>query len=449
MTIEMSYDTEFEKLISGVITAISQTIDLTGPNSGTDIVQITGSWSGTIIAEGSNDGTNFLTIPCIDQSNGQELASITSSGMYIIASNGYNQTRIRSSAWSTGTATISAYGSNYPSIVYAAEDKNYGTSGVNTLRTASQIGNSGGAADFNSGATGAQTLRTVANQGAPNSATNGWTVKPTDGTNSQSYTIGGEAKVSVTQPLPSGTNAIGSITNTSFIATQSTAANLNATVVGTGTFAVQATQSGTWTVQPGNTANTTPWLVTDSSDGPVIPGTVAGKSSLSGGQYNTSLPTVVNVQQVALQVDSSGRLIVVPTGTVTANQGSPNTLSNAWPEKITDGTNVASVSIHNDIGVVDGLASGGLFGNLTLTTSSTAYEAKADGARLAGRKSLTIMPIDSDMYWGYSSSVTISNGTPIFKNQFMEFSLDPTDSNAQIWLVCSASNKNARITESQ
>lgn len=46
--------------------------------------------------------------------------------------------------------------------------------------------------------------------------------------------------------------------------TQATAANLNATVVGTGTFAVQAAQSGTWTVQPGNTANTTPWLVTGS-----------------------------------------------------------------------------------------------------------------------------------------------------------------------------------------
>lgn len=41
---------------------------------------------------------------------------------------------------------------------------------------------------------------------------------------------------------------------------QATASNLNATVVGTGTFAVQATQSGTWTVQPGNTANSTPWL---------------------------------------------------------------------------------------------------------------------------------------------------------------------------------------------
>ena len=40
--------------------------------------------------------------------------------------------------------------------------------------------------------------------------------------------------------------------------TQATAANLNATVTGT----ITANQGGTWTVQPGNTANTTAWLVT-------------------------------------------------------------------------------------------------------------------------------------------------------------------------------------------
>ena len=61
--------------------------------------------------------------------------------------------------------------------------------------------------------------------------------------------------------LPAGSNTIGAISNTSFAATQATAANLNATVVGTGTFATQAAQSGTWTVQPGNTPNTAPWLV--------------------------------------------------------------------------------------------------------------------------------------------------------------------------------------------
>lgn len=38
-------------------------------------------------------------------------------------------------------------------------------------------------------------------------------------------------------------------------------------VTNAGTFAVQAAQSGTWTVQPGNTANTTPWLFSISQGG--------------------------------------------------------------------------------------------------------------------------------------------------------------------------------------
>lgn len=51
----------------------------------------------------------------------------------------------------------------------------------------------------------------TANQGSANTAANGWPVKPTDGTNSQVYLAGGEAKVSVTQPLPAGTNSIGKV----------------------------------------------------------------------------------------------------------------------------------------------------------------------------------------------------------------------------------------------
>lgn len=54
----------------------------------------------------------------------------------------------------------------------------------------------------------------------------------------------------VNTTLNSPFQAGGSIGNTSFAATQATAASLNATVVGTGTFAVQAasTQSGTWNI---------------------------------------------------------------------------------------------------------------------------------------------------------------------------------------------------------
>lgn len=68
------------------------------------------------------------------------------------------------------------------------------------------------------GTTPSQTLavdasgRATANQGQANGGgAQAWPVKPTDGTNSQSYTGAGEAKVDITQPLPAGTNTIGSV----------------------------------------------------------------------------------------------------------------------------------------------------------------------------------------------------------------------------------------------
>lgn len=64
---------------------------------------------------------------------------------------------------------------------------------------------------------------------------------------------------------------------------------------------VAATQSGTWTVQPGNTANTTAWKV----DGSAVTQPVSG--------------------------------------TVTGNQGTANSAANAWTTKVTDGTNVGAV----------------------------------------------------------------------------------------------------------
>lgn len=55
-------------------------------------------------------------------------------------------------------------------------------------------------------------------------------------------------------------------------------------------------------------------FVKDYSNGPVSPGTVASTSSLIGGQYNSTLPTLTNTQQSSIQVDSSGRLLVNASG---------------------------------------------------------------------------------------------------------------------------------------
>lgn len=83
--------------------------------------------------------------------------------------------------------------------------------------------------------------------------------------------------LSPNSPIPTGTNVIGALS-----ANQSTnVAQFAGTNVSTGTGAsgagiprvtvandsnVLATQSGTWTVQPGNTPNTTPWLVKSNVD---------------------------------------------------------------------------------------------------------------------------------------------------------------------------------------
>jgi|ERR1035437_522038 hypothetical protein len=50
-------------------------------------------------------------------------------------------------------------------------------------------------------------------------------------------------------------------------------------------------------------------LVKDYSDGPVTPGTVAATSSLIGGQFNTTPPTLTNAQQAALQLNQFGDLV--------------------------------------------------------------------------------------------------------------------------------------------
>jgi hypothetical protein len=108
----------------------------------------------------------------------------------------------------------------------------------------------------------------TANQGTPNTLANGWPVEITDGTN----------------------------------------------ILGTSTHPIRIDPTGT-TTQPVSgtvavTQSTSPWVTKDQADGPVTPGTVASFSILTGGQYNTTLPTLTNGQQAALQVDSSGRLLV-------------------------------------------------------------------------------------------------------------------------------------------
>ena len=114
----------------------------------------------------------------------------------------------------------------------------------------------------------------------------------------------------VTQPV-SGTVTANAGTG-NFTVVQGTAANLNATVTGT----VAATQSGTWTVQPGNTANTTPWLATINQGGNSATVTVGNALKVDGSAVTQPVSGTVTA--------NAGTGTFTVSGTVTANAGTGN-----------------------------------------------------------------------------------------------------------------------------
>lgn len=106
-------------------------------------------------------------------------------------------------------------------------------------------------------------------------------------------------------------------------------------------------------------------------------------------------------------------------------------------------TNYVNASNNNELQTSDISNNGGTNGAITVSTSS--IEAKVGVSALSNRKNLTVHNNGSGIiYWGYSSGVTTSNGTPIFKDQFVSWDIGP---NTSVYLIASSGGHNVRITE--
>lgn len=171
----------------------------------------------------------------------------------------------------------------------------------------------------------------TANQGTSNTHANGWFVRITDGTNDATVLSTGEQKVSVTQALPAGANNIGSVNQ-----------------------------------------GTSPWVTSDLADGSVTGGTAGTKSLLAGGVYTSSLPTLTTGQQVGLQVDSSGRLLV---GAIAA--ALPAGTNNIGKVSIQDSSG-AAISNTNPLPVVFSPNAPGTYVNSYHTSASLAAAASVN-----------------------------------------------------------------------
>lgn len=193
--------------------------------------QIGGIGTSTVVAEINNTGT-WVPVEVAPVATLVGQSSITSNGMYVAATGGLGF-RLRVSVYD-GSATITATGffRGFPFSLIPS------SLAVTAISLPLPTGASTSALQT-TGNTALTTINTTL--GSPFQA--GGSIGNTTFASTQSGTW--------TVAISAGSAVIGHVitdTGSTTAVTQATAASLNATVVGTGTFAVQAAQSGTWNI---------------------------------------------------------------------------------------------------------------------------------------------------------------------------------------------------------
>jgi hypothetical protein len=79
-----------------------------------------------------------------------------------------------------------------------------------------------------------------------------------------------------------------------------------------------------------------------------------------------------------------------------------------------------------------------------LSVGSTAVEVKVGAAPLEERTSISVQPLDGNIYYGYDSSVSTSNGTKIFKSQLL---IIEAASSLPVYVIAETGTVDVRITE--
>ena len=179
-TDQTGINTFLDKSGTGTISALNQTVTAITNGCSTVCFTVEGTLLGSIVVEGTADGTNWTDVPGISPGGLVSETFADAIGLFDVPCGGLQQVRLQCYAYTSGTATVTwnagagvqlvqvfnsvannlvVRNSEFPATV----DTNFGTVGADTLRTASEIGNATGAANFGDGATTAQTLRTSSN----------------------------------------------------------------------------------------------------------------------------------------------------------------------------------------------------------------------------------------------------------------------------------------------
>ena len=251
--------------------------------------------------------------------------------------------------------------------------------------------------------------------------------------------------VSGTVTVTDGAGALNVIVDSGTVTTVSTVTSLTqmngqAIAMGTGTRSagtqrvtiatddvVPASQSGTWTVQPGNTANTTPWLVTSrvvgnagaSVDSTIGAGTAPTNQIVTGAVYNSTEISPTAGQAFAIQADSKGRtrqVLMDAAGNTrglnidTANAAlvNPGTAAN-WGVGATGAAPPVNAQF---VGGISSGATGGLQAGITVCDQWVAINGTASAQLIAGVSGRKIYLCNGNLQMnGGANTVSFVSGT--------------------------------------
>lgn len=187
-------------------------------------------------------------------------------------------------------------------------------------------------------------------------------------------------------------------------------------VSGHQTLDTNATQTGTWNI--------------NNVSGTVSLPTGASTSALQT-TGNTSLSTIATALTLGQGSTTSGQTGALTLGAVTS----------AAPSYTTAQTDPISMNLVGSLRTQDIIDIGSQYQDLSVTTS--AVEAKGAATHLANRKVVIITPTNGTVYWGTSSAVTTTSGTPIYQSQMVSLAFS---SNVTIYLIA-ASTVDVRVVE--
>lgn len=288
-------------------------------------VLVTGTWTGTLVTEMSIDsGTTWLTIGVHQTGTAYASSSFTanfSGNLNVGASTNF---RVRSTAAWTGTAIVRVVESVNPASIYIANTLKISDATIPTQQLAINSSGQIGISNFPS-------TQAVSGTITANAGTNLNTSALALETGGNLAILSGAVASSVVQTNVKQINGVTTSmgngttdTGTQRVTLSSDSTGLVKLATGANTIGA-VTQSGTWTVQPGNTPNTSPWL-TSLNDGTNTANVIAGDSgqnsqTISGARKEVSFTTttaqavaatdVSNYRWACIQVTTNGTNSVV------------------------------------------------------------------------------------------------------------------------------------------